>query len=114
MKEIQSVARMKIHPGKLEEFKRLSAKCLESVRTKDSGTLQYESYFNADETECIVFERYRDAEALLEHTKNLGDTMQAIFATCSISGELCGTPSPELRKALESYGVRIYSPYLAM
>jgi hypothetical protein len=33
---------------------------------------------------------------------------------CSISGEVCGNPSPELRKSLEKAGVAIYAPYLAM
>jgi hypothetical protein len=42
MSELQCVARLKIHDGKLDEFKRLAAKCAELVRTKDTGTLQYE------------------------------------------------------------------------
>jgi quinol monooxygenase YgiN len=74
MSELQCVARLKIHDGKLEEFKRLAAKCAESVRTKDTGTLQYESYFKSDNTERLVFERYRDSQALLDHFKNMGDT----------------------------------------
>ena len=39
MSELQCVARLKIHDGKLDEFKRLAPKCPELVRTKDSGTL---------------------------------------------------------------------------
>jgi quinol monooxygenase YgiN len=66
MGELQSVARLKIHDGKLDEFKRLAAKCAELVRTKDTGTLQYEQYINSDNTECLVIERYRDSQALLE------------------------------------------------
>ena len=42
MSELQCVARLKIHDGKLDEFKRLAAKCPELVRTKDTGTLQYQ------------------------------------------------------------------------
>ena len=114
MTEIQTMARLKIHPGKLEDFKRLSTKCLESVRTKDTGTLQYESYFNEDESECVVFERYRDSEAMLEHFANLGETMNAILQTCSGSGEVCGNPSPELRKKLEGAPVRVFSPFQSM
>jgi quinol monooxygenase YgiN len=113
-KEILGIARLKIHPGKLEEFKRLQYKCLESVQTKDIGTLQYDLFFNSDYSECLAIERYRDSEALLEHLANLGNTLTAIFETCSGSGEICGTPSPELKKALESSPVRIYSPYLSM
>ena len=112
--EIQGIARLKVHPGKLEEFKRLQAECMELVRTKDTGTLQYEAYFNEDKTECLVLERYRDSQALLDHFKNMGDTMAAIFETCTGHGEVCGTPSPELRKALEGSPVRIFTPYQSL
>jgi hypothetical protein len=40
--------------------------------------------------------------------------MDAIFAITSITGEILGSPSPELRKALESYGVRIFAPFRSM
>ena len=36
MSELQCVARLKIHDGKLDEFKRLAAKCAELVRTNPS------------------------------------------------------------------------------
>jgi len=48
--ELQGIARFKFHEGKLEEFKRLSARCMEIVRTKDTGTLQYDIYFNEDQS----------------------------------------------------------------
>jgi quinol monooxygenase YgiN len=84
MSELLCIARLKIHHKKLDEFKHLAARCVELVRTKDTGTLQYELYFNSDKTECLVFERYRDSPALLDHHKNLGDTMAAILRTTKI------------------------------
>jgi hypothetical protein len=57
--ELRGIARFKFHEGKLEEFKRLATQCMEIVRTKDTGTLQYAIYFNDDQSECIVLERYR-------------------------------------------------------
>jgi hypothetical protein len=65
MSELQCVARLKIHDGKLDEFKRLAAKCAELVRT-NSG-----------------------------------------------SGEICGTPSPELIEQLKDSPVQVYTPFLA-
>jgi quinol monooxygenase YgiN len=70
--ELQGIARFKFREGRGEEFKRLSAQAMEIVRTKDTGTLRYEIYFNDDQSECIVLERYRDSEALIEHFANLG------------------------------------------
>jgi quinol monooxygenase YgiN len=40
---------------------------MEIVRTKDIGPLQYDTYFNDDQSECIVLERFGDSEALIEH-----------------------------------------------
>ena len=112
--ELQGIARFKIHEGKLEEFKRLSAQCMEIVRTKDTGTLQYDIYINDDQSECIVLERYRDAEALIEHTAHLGDIMEAILATGSVSGELLGEPSAELRAKMADSEVRLFTAFLSM
>ena len=112
MTEVSSIARIKIHDGKLDEFKRLAAACVHSVRTKDSGTLQYDHFFNDDHTECVVVERYRDFAALREHLANIGDDiMQALFKVCSISGDIFTTPTPELRTMIKGHDIRLYSPY---
>lgn len=114
MNEIQGIARLKVMDGKLEEFKRVSALCMEVVRTKDTGTLQYESYFNEDQTECIVLERYRDSQALLDHFTNIGELMGAMFNICTGSGEVCGNATPELIKALEGSPVLIFRPFQSL
>ena len=112
--ELQGIARYKIHEGKLEEFKRLSAQCMEIVRTKDTGTLQYEIYFSDDQSECIVLERYRDSDALIEHLEYIGDLMEAIVATGSVSGELLGGPSAALEANLADSPVRLFTPFQSM
>ena len=109
--ELQGIARFKFHEGKLEEFKRLAAQCVEIVRTKDTGTLQYAVYFNEDQSECIVLERYRDSEALIEHAGHLGDLNEAILATGFVSGELLGEPSAELRATMADSEIRLFTPY---
>ena len=114
MAELLGIARFKFYEGKLDEFKRLSDQCMEIVRTKDTGTLQYDTYFNDDQSECIVLERYRDSQALIEHTAHLGDLGEAILATGSVSGELLGEPSAELRAKLADSVVRLFTPFLSM
>ena len=114
MSELQGIARFKFHQGKLEEFKRLSAQCMEIVRTEDTGTLQYEIYLNGDQSECMVLERYRDSEALIEHAAHLGDLTEELLATGSVTGELLGEPSAELRANLADGPVRLFMPYLSM
>jgi quinol monooxygenase YgiN len=116
MSELLGIARFKFHEGKLEEFKRLSAQAMEIVRTKDSGTLQYDTYFNDDQSECIVIERYRDSEAAMEHAANLADVSAAVLATVSVvHGELLGEPTEELRAKLADMDVpELFTPYESM
>ncbi len=61
MDELQGIVRFTFHAGMVDEFKRLSAECMEIVRSKDVGTLQYDTYFNDDASQAIVLERFRDS-----------------------------------------------------
>jgi quinol monooxygenase YgiN len=112
--ELQGIARFNFHEGNLEEFKCLAAQAMEIVRTKDTGTLQYEIYFNDDQSQCIVLERYKDSEALTEHAAHLGDLTEAILATGDVAVELLGEPSAELRANIAGSGVRLFTPYQSM
>jgi quinol monooxygenase YgiN len=114
LSEIQGVARFKFHAGMVEEFKRLSAQVMDIVRAKDTGTLQYEIYFNDDQSECVVLERYRDSVALIEHAAHVGDLMEAIFATGTVSSDLLGEPGAELTAMTAGSGVRVFRPFLSM
>ena len=114
MGELQGIGRFEFHEGELEEFKRLAAQCMEIVRAKDTGTLQYDIYFNNDQSECIVLERYRDSDALIEHAVHLGELGQAILATGWVSGQLLGEPSAELKAMMAGSGVRVFTPYQSM
>lgn len=116
MSELVGIARFKFQEGKLEDFKRLSAQAMEIVRTKDTGTLQYDIYLNDDESECMILERFRDSEALIEHAEHLGDLSAAILAIVSVvHGELLGEPSAELRAKLAGSEVpQLFTPYQSM
>jgi quinol monooxygenase YgiN len=114
--ELLGIARFKFHEGKLDEYKRLSARAMEIVRTKDTGTLQYDTYLNEDQSECVIIERYRDSEAALEHAANLADLSAEVLAIVSVvHGELLGEPSAELRANLADSNVPVlFMPYQSM
>lgn len=114
MKEIKGIARVKFHPGKVEEWKRLSKEAMEIVRTKDSGTLQYEIFFNKDESEAIVFERYRDADSALEHFSHISHLMEPLLATASVTGELLGTPNAKMKEQLGEGEPKLFTPWIAL
>jgi quinol monooxygenase YgiN len=113
--ELQAIVRFRFHDGHVEEFKRLSAQCMDIVRAKDTGTLQYDTFFNDDETECIVLERFRDSDALIQHGENLAHLMDAIVSTGSVSGELLGDLGAELRARFGPGGpVQLFTPWARM
>jgi quinol monooxygenase YgiN len=114
MGELQGIVRFTFHPGRVEEFKRVSSECLEVVRAEDDGTLQYDTYFNADESEAIVLERFRDSDALILHSENMALFMESIMATASVSGELLGDLSDELRANMESSPVGLFTLYQSL
>ena len=108
MSEIKVVARLKIHKGKFDEFKALAAECRRIVKEKDQGTLQYDWFFNEDQHECVVLERYQDSNALLDHMGNLGETLGQLLSTGDFSAEVFGTPSTELLNASEGLDVIVF------
>ena len=63
------------------------------------------THFNEDQSECVVYERYRDSEAVIEHGAHVGHLNEAIFATGSVSSELLGEPSAELTAMIAGSGV---------
>jgi quinol monooxygenase YgiN len=109
MDEIKGVARAKIQPGKLDEYKRICAEAMEIVRTKDTGTLQYEIFFNEDESEAIVYERYRDIDAALAHFANIGHLMAPLVETATVTGELLAKYDPKMQ--LGGGGPKLYTPW---
>jgi quinol monooxygenase YgiN len=114
MGELQGIVRFTFHAGQVDEFKRLSAECLEIVKAKDRGTLQYDTYFNEDETECIVLERFRDSDALILHSENMAPLMESIMATGAVSGELLGDLSDDLRAKMAGSPVGLFTLYQSL
>jgi len=114
MSELLGIVRFKFHEGQVEEFKRLSAQAMEIVRARDTGTLQYDTYFNADESEAIVIERFRDSQALLEHGEHVAALMEPIIATALVTGELLGELSPKLRAKMTGDNPQLFRLYKSM
>lgn len=113
--ELVGIARFTFHEGKVGEFKRLSARCMEIVRTEETGTLQYDIFFNDDQSEAVVVERFRDSDALIKHAENMAEISEAVLKTADVEGELLGDPSAEIReKLVDGEQPRLFTPYLSL
>jgi quinol monooxygenase YgiN len=109
MNHLQVNARLKIHEGKLNEFKDLAAQCLVAVKEREPGALQYDWFFNDDNTEYVVRERYTDSSAVFAHLSNIGELLGKIQLIADVSFEVFGNPSQELRAAIAAMSPKIYS-----
>ena len=68
----------------------------EASTSKLACAPQYEIFFNADESGALVFERYRDADAALEHFANISHLI-ALLVEAQIPGNLTSIMIPALR-----------------
>ena len=108
MKNIQFNARLIIKPGKMAEFKKVANSCVEMVRQKDKGTLQYDWFYNDSKNECVVRERYEESQAFLDHMGNVGQLLGGLVELSTISLDLYGNPSEDLKNALDGFDVSYY------
>jgi hypothetical protein len=61
-----------------------------------------------------VFERYRDADAAIEHFTNISHLMKPMLATATITGEVLRTPNTKMREQLEKGGPKLFTPWMAL
>jgi quinol monooxygenase YgiN len=114
MGELIGIARFRFLDGKVDEYKRLSARAMEIVRAKERGTLDYSIYFNEDESEAVVIERFASSEALLEHGANMAEISAAVLNTGTVEGELLGEPNDELRAKLTGPEPQLFTPWMSL
>ena len=74
MGKLEVIARIKVRPGQLEEFKTQAAEIVRVTRERDTHTLRCDWYINEEGTECEVHELFPDEQGLIEHKMN---TMEA-------------------------------------
>jgi quinol monooxygenase YgiN len=110
MSTIQMTARFTIHPGKVDRFKDLAARCTERVRGREPGSLQYDWFMSGDESVCLVREAYRDSDAVLAHAANLGPLLGEFGEVCETEFEVCDNAAPHLVEALSVFSARYFAP----
>ena len=111
MEHIQvTVTFPKITPDNLDKFKGLAGEALK-VATDEPGLLQYDWFFNADETACVVRETFESSDAVLIHLGRVADILGPVV---QLGGGLeieafGGSPSAQLVQALEAFSPTYYS-----
>ena len=79
MDKLEVIARLKIRPGQLEEFKSQVAEILRVTREQDTHTLRCDWFIHQDGTECEVHELFPDEQGLIEHKMNTMEATAVLF-----------------------------------
>jgi quinol monooxygenase YgiN len=111
-KSILIRAEFLINEGKTNEFKKLIRKMSKGVQTDESDILQYCFYMNKDNTKCVVYEKYPDSKALIEHNNGVVSQtiLPQIFNISKLNKiEVFGKPDKKLQKLLLNFNAEIYS-----
>jgi quinol monooxygenase YgiN len=106
---IRANAELSIPAGKIDEFKKLAAELIKKVEANEPNTLSYEWFLSDDESKCYVLEIYKDSEALMAHLGDIGEMMGPFLELAPLTRlELYGSPSDEVRQALEPFGTKFF------
>jgi quinol monooxygenase YgiN len=86
---------LKIHSGKIQEFKTVAERLVEKTRS-EPGCLYYGWSFNGDEAYCR--EGYHDADAALAHAQNVRDLLPELLKFSELTRFEVHGPESELAK----------------
>jgi quinol monooxygenase YgiN len=102
--------KVQIFPSKLEEFRTLVREQITSA-LQEPGTLDYDWYFNADNSACHTYERYRDSEAVIRHATTFVNTFAERFLqTCRPTDlDVYGMPNEAAKALLDPFNPTYYS-----
>jgi quinol monooxygenase YgiN len=79
MTKLEVSARMTIRKGKLDGFKQQAAECIRQTIEKDTKTLRYDWFINAEGTQCEIRELYESSDGMIEHKAHIGEALDKLF-----------------------------------
>ena len=104
MQQIQVTASFTIETANVASFRAIAGQLITAVREREPDTLQYLWYYSDDGTRCAVREIYRDSAAVLHHLENCSELLPKLLEVGTITVEMCGPASDQLREALQPIG----------
>lgn len=101
-----------ISKEKLHDYKKLVQELCKYVEANEPHTLEYQFYFDDDETKCVVHETYADSEAALFHNDGIASKtiLPKIFEIAQINKfEVYGNPSEKLQRVLSTFNTQKFN-----
>jgi quinol monooxygenase YgiN len=97
MGEVTLIVEHEIKPGRLADFTRLAHELIARTRT-EPGAVRYDYHLSEDGRRDVNIEVFRDADAVLVHSRNVADLLPSITDAAPIVRlDVIGDVSAELR-----------------
>ena len=111
-KDIYWLCTFRVKPEDFPAFKAVVAPLVEETR-KEEGSMAYEYNITADHSVVHIIEHYRDSASVVHHVTNTFSQFAAAFtALASVeSFVVYGTPEPEAKAILDSFGAVYVTPF---
>ncbi len=111
-KQVSWIFELTLTKGNADDLKKLMAELVESTKNNEPGTLSYEWTLNESNTVCHIHERYADSDSAVSHLHTFNEKFAArLMALGDATGFVVyGSPSDELKGALEAFGGTYMSP----
>jgi len=113
MGHLEVHAHLKIRPGQLDGFQAQAAELMRLTREKDTQTIRYDWFINADGTECEVHEAYLSGQGLIEHNTHIVQARAILFEKYAYDHRMTafGEVSPQLLELANKHagGIAVYS-----
>ena len=105
MAPLEVHAHLRISPGQLEGFKAQAEELIRLTREKDTRTIRYDWFIDANGTACEVHESYLDGRGLVEHNANVMAARAVLFEKYAYDHRMTafGAVSQELRDLGEKH-----------
>ncbi len=110
--QVSWLLELAVKPGELDNLRALMAEMVESTQG-EPGTLAYEWSIDEGGGVVHVYERYADSAAVMAHLGTFGKRFADRFlgAVGPTRFTVFGTPSAELRAALDGFGATYLQPF---
>ena len=69
------IVELKVNPSQIHELRSVIQGMVDSARTDEPGTLNYEWFLNEGRTACYIYERYADPAAVVTHGSTLPEKL---------------------------------------
>ena len=110
--EVSWLVEVTVKPGELDNFRALVAEMVASTHG-EAGTLAYQWFVSNDGSAVHIYERYASSAAVMTHLQAFGSKFaERFFAAADLTRWMIyGTPSAEVKSALNTFGPTYLGPF---